>query len=461
MRILTFFLLGLNLTLEGEYRVERVGLADYFFATGSVDESFGKLNCGFDYIMQINSGVTTSRVHIIPYLEGKFGFFQLSLFHFQKSLLGGMLLNAEHSVPLKLKRYIKGGGVEFYFRPFKVGLFTGQMIFYGFDQNGYFVENDTLDNLRAFDLQLDLSIFSLEGSYMRLNTRSMPASYSFEEIYGGKIDLNLPFVLLQLQGALRRGVDPVLYEMRRGYGFYFTSQFTFGHLSFLLGGHYYDSLQLLGYNTPPVLTERELLPGNGNSDKALSIGFSYNPGPHFLEFKASSVIDPEERNFFKPQSGRALEELYFKGNFNLWSDVRLDFRAGRDFLMGVEPEYEKLYTYYLSLGANLPFLKELDLEIKPTYNREDDVNYWSLSFQVGFKLPSDIVPVFTLDYNSVKLARFEYENFWPYLEIRRNFEYGYFLLGVGAQKGGLVCSGGICRYVNPFKGFRVGMNLGI
>ncbi|MGB9824285.1 MAG: DUF6029 family protein [Candidatus Hydrothermia bacterium] len=461
MRILTFFLLSLNLSLEGEYRLERGSLADYFFATGSVDERFGKLSFGFDYIMQINSSVTTGRINLIPYLGGKFGFFQLSLLHFQKSLLGGMLLNAEHNVPLKLKRYIKGGGVEFYSGPFKAGLFTGQMIFYGFDQNSYFVENDTLDNLRALDLELDLSSFSLEGSYVRLNTRNMPASYSFDEIYGGKINLNLPFVLFQLQGALRRGVDPVLYEIRRGYGFYFTSQFTSGNLSFSLGSHYYDSLRFLGYNTPPVLTERELLPGNGNSDKALSMGFSYSPGSYYFEFKASSVIDPGERNFFRPQSGKALEELFFKGNFNLWRGMRMDFKAGRDFLMGVEPEYEKLYTYYLSLGANIPSLKELDLEIKPAFNREDDVNYWSLSFEVGFKLPSDIVPVFTVDYNSVKLARFENENFWPYLEIRRNFEYGYFLLGVGAQKGGLVCSGGICRYVNPFKGLKVSLNLGI
>ncbi|MEO0241856.1 MAG: DUF6029 family protein [candidate division WOR-3 bacterium] len=461
MRILFLFLFSLSFSGEGEYKLSSKDLSDYFYFAGSAEEQFGAIHTGIDYVLQLNSDVLKNKLYLFPNLSGQLSVFRFRSLYFSKSLLEGVLLNAEPNIPLRLRRYLMGLNGELYFKTFTLGLLTGRVFNYRFDGKNYFLESDTLDVVRGLYGSGEVGSVVIEAGYVRLNRKNMPEPYAFQEILAGKVGFNLPCFSLQLLLASKQGVDPILLQRNKGLGFYGSSLLNLGVWSLSLSGHYYDSLDFFGYNTPPVITGKELLPHGGNSDKGISINSSIGLENAYLKMGAASVIGLNEHNFIRPLSGSAIQELSLGCDLTFNSNLTVNLECGRELLLRIEPEYIRLNSYFMKMGLSTSHFRDLDLEVRPALNFEDSLKYLSIDLHTGLQVANALTAIINMYYSSESLSRYEYIRFWPYAEIRYKLEFGYLFIGFGSERGGLVCSGGICRYVSPFKGLKMGVSLGI
>lgn len=461
MRILYLFLFSLNFSGEGEYKLSSKDLSDYFYFAGNAEGQFGAIRTGIDYILQLNSDVLTNKLYLFPYFNGQLSAFRFSSLYFSKSLLEGVLLNAEPNRPLRLQRYLMGINGELHFKTFKLGLLTGRVFNYGFDGKNYFLESDTLDVVRGLYSSGEVGNILIEAGYVRLNRKNMPEPYAFQEIFASKVGFNLTSLSLQVLLASKYGVDPILLLRNKGLGFYGSSLLNLGVWSLGLSGHYYDSLDFFGYNAPPVITEKELLPHRGNFDKGIAITSSIALENTYIKMGAASVISLDEHNFIRPLSGSAIQEFSLECDLTFKSNLVVNLEWGRELLLRIEPEYIRLTSYFIKMGLSAPYLRDLDLEVRPALNFEDSLKYFSIDLHAGLQVANALTAVMSIYYSSEGLSRYEYVRLWPYAEIRYKLEFGYLSVGFGSERGGLVCSGGICRYVSPFKGLKIGVSLGL
>jgi hypothetical protein len=98
--------------------------------------------------------------------------------------------------------------------------------------------------------------------------------------------------------------------------------------------------------------------------------------------------------------------------------------------------------------------------VKVTRNYEDSLKYWMTEFTGGVDLLKDLTASFQMEYASMKIPRFNNDNFWANFELLYRFENGSVSLAYGKKRGGLVCSGGMCRILPSFDGLKLGLNIG-
>jgi len=134
------------------------------------------------------------------------------------------------------------------------------------------------------------------------------------------------------------------------------------------------------------------------------------------------------------------------------------------------PVFTAEYLKTTGIEAGIPLRREIKpgLEIR-LYSRERNftlsgsfnlVNEGEDSYQErGVSLSADILRDFTLTVNyevaTKAVKRYDHEKRWLLVEGSLSLMANLSLrLRVGQEKGGLVCSGGVCRYEPPFSGIK-------
>lgn len=234
---------------------------------------------------------------------------------------------------------------------------------------------------------------------------------------------------------------------------------NFNSFNISLSGVYYDSINFWNYNLPPVITEKELLPEAGYADKGLSLLCTYNISDSYFELQLASIVDLKENSIISPSYSKAFQEGYLKfyGHVN---GIPLNLKGAREKYLRVEPEYQTLLTYYLEAHSEFNFKVPIELGFKITRSQEDSIKYWMTEITYGLNLFENLSASFQIEYSTKKIPRFNNENFWATFEVIYRFENGSIALSYGKRRGGLVCSGGMCRILPSFDGLKLGLNIG-
>ncbi|MGB4730428.1 MAG: DUF6029 family protein [Candidatus Hydrothermia bacterium] len=459
MNFFLTLLLQFHFSVSGEYLLDKDTLAEYSSIFGNLQHSIGEnLSLSSDFILQLHSDPSERIFTLMPQVSFSSSTFSLKLFDFQSSFQNGLVLAQEPDLAFKRLRYLRGLSAEIAIGQMEITALTGQPFNYDYDAFSFRTTNDTVDLLRGLSFKYANGIVDFEASYLRLNRRNMPEPYAFQEIFGCSWGLQRGIFDLVLNVARKWGVEPLTFGRMKGFGVHTFLNTSFPAINFSLSAVFYDSINFWGYNLPAVITEKELLPGSGFSDKGIGFNTAFYLGNTYFEGGLGSLVSIEEGNLLSPDDGKAFQETYLKTKLNIPSSVEI--KLAREYYLRVEPEYEQLYVYTLESRGFFSWGVPVDYVMNVSFNEEDCFSYYVLGTVISAEILRDFSFGFNIEYATRKIPRYENEELWANLEIIYRFDYGTLTLDVGNRRGGLVCSGGMCRVVPPFSGITLGLNFG-
>lgn len=251
-------------------------------------------------------------------------------------------------------------------------------------------------------------------------------------------------------------------ETTNGYGVYLESGLFLGNLSFLLEFKDYKNLDF-EYNRPPLL-ESEQLPILANQfakDARDVIGLSgrldYNlPKVSTLLFGKLSYLED------KPGGNKRDIIHLFAGLEKKFKDTGwLNFIAGyrEENTSSLVFYYTHGSTFHYQTNASYPLTSRLSLELdfKSKNFRGRHLDYYERRFFLSLHYsPRWIATLFFDQTNDPEILFFKDKKNWPGVQIEIKFKAANSLrVFYGSNKGGVKCSGGVCRFFPPFEGLRV------
>jgi hypothetical protein len=214
------------------------------------------------------------------------------------------------------------------------------------------------------------------------------------------------------------------------------------------------------YSTlPPVNTAGQPV-NNGLDERGLGLTLTASPS-NDLTFDGEATYAEARYTDQSRRSGQihGLKNWWGKGSlllgFEWTSEKGLEGHDARDL---IGPTYEG--SYYLTESMSL----QLNGHV---YARSDSVSssdpphvdYTEILTDLTLNLGSSRALTFSVLTASEPLPEFGNEDLWLQGLFRWSFGYNHdLLLMVGQERGGIVCSGGICRWEPPFAGVRLLFN---
>ena len=448
-----FLLIYINFNTHGEYWLYSDSLSEHFEDFGSISIREKNIALLTDYFIEDNIYNTQRKYLLFPSLIATSRKMQLFLGYFHKTLLHGLILNQTHDIEYKRFRYIKGISAEATYKQFHINLFSGFPQDLQFDGISYSTTQDTQGIVRGISTLLDLASINISTAYLRLNRYNMPAPYAFSEIGGLGLEVSKNTFSFLLDAAFKKGVDFISYTRKKGNGLFLSMEFSREQCDLLVQLARYDSLSFYNINLPPVPIKTEILPSSGNSDKGGSFTLSLPHGNGNIEIGSGAIYSLKERSYIYPKNGRAYQEVYIETN-RYHDAINYTIKTGYEHRLRIEPEYTHLKDIYVQ--SDIDLLK-LSLECFLRLDRftEDTSKYLKGVLNSTFYITSNLNIQLLTEYATSKIARYDFERFWPAVELSFNIEGGNISLFYGKQRGGLVCSGGMCRIMPKFNGLKL------
>lgn len=281
----------------------------------------------------------------------------------------------------------------------------------------------------------------------------MPEPSSFSEIMGTRIDFNKENVSFSLALAFKNDIDFIAYTRKRGRAFFLSTEYTTHNLNLLLQLAKYDSIEFYNLNLPPTPLKTEILPSSGNSDKGGSITLFIPVKNGNLEAGIGGVYSNEEHNYINPKKDKAFQEAYVQ-NSSYSKNINYSIKLGYEHRLRIEPEYTHLRNVYLAANLDLiPISSEIHSGIDRCH--EDSTIYFKTFLNFTLYLVDWMNTQLLLEHTTKKLPRYDFENTWYGIELNFNIIEGNISIFYGKQRGGLVCSGGMCRLTPRFNGIKL------
>ncbi len=256
-------------------------------------------------------------------------------------------------------------------------------------------------------------------------------------------------------------------ERIHGHGLYVESGLFLGQLSFLAEFKDYGHMDF-EYNRPPHLEseELEILADQFNTDVidstgiAIRIDYSFSPRSTFLYGKFLYSFDnPEDHPLFGDYR-REIAHLFFgmetkfksTGYLNALAGYREENSTDVFYLtFGKTFHYQFNISYPLTPGLSL----ELDWKAK-TFNGEYTAYFERRSFlSIHYASRIVLTLLFEQTDNPEILFITDKKDWWA-LQFEWRFTKGNSIrIFYGSTKGGVKCSGGLCRLFPPFEGLRL------
>ncbi len=349
-----------------------------------------------------------------------------------------------------------------------------------FEELKYNIKNDTTDQIRGANFETGLLNFendwgintSIGGRYVRINRVTDLTPKAFTELFGGNLNLKIGAWENYFEYGRHLGTVPVVGGRLRGDGYLFTSGLSLS--GFGISAQYidYNDIGFGGagyrYNEPPTPIKSGISVNRGIDE--IGYGLSIVTSPFdFLSLEIDnnkvsthdSVLSRFEQVFYFRENMDGVIERTFKAIIYP-TDVS-EINIGLDYLVKQRielPVQKKTETKpYLDLQYDFgSFFVEAGYEQTMTQSDTSKYNDRAVSASVGKperfvislrvekrdRVPEWLVP---------KLGE---ETFWPMLELTLDLTTRHNLrIRVGGEKGGLVCSGGVCRFEEPFRGVKL------
>lgn len=254
------------------------------------------------------------------------------------------------------------------------------------------------------------------------------------------------------------------YEEERidGYGIYLESGLFIRNLSFLLEFKDYKNLDF-EYNRPPLL-ESEQLPLLASQFAKDARDVTGVAGRLDYNFPKASTLLFGKLSYIKDKPGGHLRNII---HFFAGLEKKFKETGWLNFIGGYREEdtsslvfyYTHGSTFHYQLNISYPLTSRLSLEadFKSKDFRGRYLDYYERrSFLSVHYSPRWIATLFFDQTNDPEILFFKDKKNWPGGQIEIKFSNANSVrIFYGSNKGGVKCSGGVCRFFPPFEGLRI------
>ncbi|MGQ9816384.1 MAG: hypothetical protein ACUVQ3_00295 [bacterium] len=358
-------------------------------------------------------------------------------------------------------------------------LFTGRPRNIFFEELKYTIKNDTTDQLRGVNFETKLLNIKNDigfntkfaGRYVRLNRQEDLTPKAFTEIFGGSANVILGHWENYFEYARHWATTPVVGGRLRGDGYLFTTSLSLSGYGLSLQLIDYTDLGVGGsgyrYNEPPTPIKSGISVNRGIDEIGYGIALVVSPfdflsieidnnkvsvhNDTLSRFRQFLYMD-EKINGVKEQSFKAithpteLSEVSFGIDYIVKQKIELPVERKIETKPYLELQYD-FGTFFIESGleqtrVNADTSTYHDRAISLSIGRSARFVI-TLRTEKRDRVPECLIP---------KLGE---ETFWPMLELSLDLTTRHNLrLRIGGEKGGLVCSGGVCRFEEPFRGVK-------
>jgi hypothetical protein len=382
----------------------------------------------------------------------------------------GLVLNAFLDEDFRIDNSLFGVKTDINYFNSELTLLMGKPRNIFFEENTYKIKNsrDTTQ-IRGADFETKLiPMTTLGARYVRINRTNSADTLihafpeAFTELYGGNIGFSIGPFDSYFEYARQWGHLPLPYlpytQRLKGEGILFSASLALTGLGISFQYMDYDSIGFGGagyrYNQPPTPIQSGISVNNGYDERGFGVLVSATP---------IDLLNAElSYNSIKTHDNDAgVAEMIGKLTAHVTYDLEVILGAERvikdEIEVGIERKTET--KPYVEFTYNLgPFFFEAGYEHNFVSSDTSDYYEHAGSFSIG----KPALFVLTLRYERRNrtpewlIAKLGEETNWPLAELSLDLSHRHNLLvRVGAEKGGLVCSGGTCRFEAPFKGVKV------
>lgn len=380
--------------------------------------------------------------------------------NFYQSFGRGLILNQTVEITGNIDRDIDGFNLSHSIKFLTISLLSGRPKNLLFSNGKYIVVNDTSDLLQGGSLSFDLlPSFPFSINVVRLSSDN-PGVESPREtyLYAFNIDVVKGPFIIYAEYAKREGWDEIPFEESEGNGIYGSLTFSTGKASATFEYLNYDKLGYGGsdyrYNAPPT----------GNLD-----GYSINRAR-------------DERGWMLDIISNPFGSWYFEVNKSMLWTISSDSIGFDEFYAEIKGDIWKRGPSLLLSLKNLVYRKpETIIDRKSEWIPHIGIMSSLGSHSLNVGLNSRVVEIDTITFmdNAVSIdacifsyltiaGRWEIRNKeallesegmeWKVIELRWDISDSHTLnIMAGSEKGGLICSGGVCRIEEPFEGIKINL----
>ncbi|MCS7258196.1 MAG: DUF6029 family protein, partial [candidate division WOR-3 bacterium] len=332
-----------------------------------------------------------------------------------------------------------------------------------FEENVYKIKNDTLDRIRGVNLDtrftlLNIINMNLGARYVRYHRPIDLTPRAFTEVFGGNVEVNFGPYQGYLEYARLLGSYPYIGGRLSGNGLLFSSALTFSGIGINFQFMNYDSIGFGGvgyrYNEVPTPIKSGTSVNRGIDELGYGIGVVYSPFNNLnLEIQHNSIKTHNNLEGILEQIGNV---KYFLGenlecNFILERNKKTHIELPIEKKLEVKPIGE--VTYHLENYF-------LDFSYEHNFISADSSNYYEHAIVLSAGRPERYQFTLRIERRNRTpvwlIPKLSQERYWIMAEVSWDISEQHNLrIRAGTEKGGIVCSGGVCRYEEPFKGVKL------
>jgi hypothetical protein len=209
------------------------------------------------------------------------------------------------------------------------------------------------------------------------------------------------------------------------------------------------------YSTLPPANAAGMPTNNGRDDRGFGISFTASPREDFTLDAAASHADARDDDGWRSSAeGRVRKDWWGRGSLQVggeWNEeIGMTEVTGFPYRKYAGPGLNA--SYYFGAERTLA----LHSKLLAREDREPYVKYTEVSADLTFSLSPSQAITASLIRTTEPLPHYEHEDTWASLEYHWTITVQHEVkIKAGRERGGIVCSGGVCHYEPPFSGVRI------
>jgi hypothetical protein len=383
----------------------------------------------------------------------------------------GLCLNQYLDEDFRVDNSLSGVKTELELLKSKITMLIGKPRNIFFEENKYKIKNDQTDQIGGINLDVGLvPKSSVGGRYVRINTQQDITPGAFTELFGG--NAGTAFGPFELYGEYARqlGCHPISGGRLNGHGLLGTFGFSIPRVGCVLQYMDFDSLGFpysatYRYNEPPNPIKAGIGVTRGVDEKGMGGDLTFTP----IDMISGEIS--YNRLVTHAKDAGVYETV---GKVTAQPTDRLEVLAETDYIIRdrievisidnqnvlykkqeLKPTLDLTYNlgaFYLEAGYEVGRYTVEALQLKSTYLDQDvsvalgKPEFMVLTLKYGWR---DRSPYWLLE-------KITSERSWPLAELSWDITSRHNLrILAGALRGGVICTGGVCRFEVPFKGVKM------
>jgi len=370
----------------------------------------------------------------------------------------GLILYQTPETPGNIDRDIDGFFSDYTIKFLTLSLLSGKPKNILFSNGEYTITNDTTDIIQGGNLDFNLfPSFPFALNFIRLSSEDPGVEKPRQVyLYGFNANFLKGPLIIHTEFAKRKGWDRLQFSNSQGIGIYSSITLFTDNLSLCFDFLSYDSIgyggPLYRYNAPPTGNLDSYSINRATDERGWMLDLTTNPfGSWYLKVNRSvlSAISSDSLGF---------NELYTELKGNIWENrtsillsvKNLEYRKP-------EPSIDKKTEWIPQIVTmNTIGTHSVNLGFEPRIVKIDTVNFIdnAISIDIGLFPYLSIASRWEIRTKEVLLESEGTE--WKVIDLRWDISDAHTIaIMAGSEKGGLVCSGGVCRVEEPFDGVKI------